>query len=146
MRILKVNSNKFETLSALIDGEVDNVAEVLKQVSVDPELKAQWAAHYRTKAALHGEFSASVDSGFAGRVSAALNDEPAILAPRAAEAKPAATASRWQRPLAGLAIAATVAAVSVIEYDLLSCLYFIYLFIPTRSTLLVSVEEKEAWN
>ena len=114
MRILRVNSSKFETLSALIDGEVDNVADVLKQVSADPELKAQWAAYYRAKAAMQGEYTPGVDAGFADRVSAAINDEPAILAPRVSTPSQPVTANRWQRPVVGLAIAATVAAISII--------------------------------
>lgn len=114
MRVLRVNDSKYEALSALIDGEADNAADLLKQVSSDPELKARWEAHYRAKAAMHGEYAPQLDSGFASRVSAALDSEPAILAPRGATVRKASTGNRWQRPLAGLAIAATVAAVSII--------------------------------
>lgn len=112
--------NKFEALSALIDGECDNPAELLVQVGADPELRARWREHYRSRAAMHGTYSHALGDDFASRVSAELEKEPSILAPGIARPAPGVKSLRWQKPALGLAIAATVAAVSVFGLNNLS--------------------------
>ncbi len=104
---------KYEALSALIDDECEDAAGMLKQVGADPELRARWQEHYRTRAAMHGEYTPVLDADFADRVSAALASEPSILAPRVARPIPEAIPARWRKPALGLAIAATVTAISV---------------------------------
>ena len=112
--------NRYEALSALIDGEVEDTAGLLKQVGADPELRARWQEHYRTRAAMHGEYTPALGSNFADRVSAALEKEPSILAPSVAKPISDAKPARWKRPALGFAIAASVAVVSVLGLNNLS--------------------------
>lgn len=109
--------NKFEALSALIDGEVEDNASLLKQIGTDPELKARWQEHYRTRAAMHGEYAPALDSNFADRISVALENEPSILAPGVSRSISNANPARWKKPALGFAIAASVAVVSVLSLN-----------------------------
>jgi len=106
--------NKYEALSALIDGEWENIVGLLKQVSADPELRSRWEEHFRTRAVLHGDYTYLPRHDFAAQVREAIGNEPAILAPRIANSISNLQSSRWHKPVLGFAIAATVAAVSVL--------------------------------
>ena len=106
--------NKFEALSALIDDEFEDAAGLLKQVGADPELRARWQEHHRTRAALHGEYTPALGSNFSDRVRAALEREPSILAPSVARSTSGTKPANWRKPALGFAIAASVAMVSVL--------------------------------
>ncbi len=115
-------------VSALIDGESDAAesAETLRKLGRDARLKAYWERQHLAREALHAELSPALDTGFAARVAAAVEAEPAILAPQSRPVEPVAPAASgapsgsvgYRRPLAGLAIAATVAAVSIAALQL----------------------------
>jgi len=106
-----------EQLSALIDGELDRAETdaVIGRLCGDPVLLRQWHDLHRAGDALRSNEVAACDGfQFCARVSAALADEPTVLAPRSA----AATGLR--RFLApALAVAASVAAIGFIAVPLL---------------------------
>lgn len=102
-----------ERLSAFIDGEL-NAAEsdsLVSEILADDELRASWAQYHLMRDAMQTN-SAPIDTALdmATRVSAALENEPTVLAPhKKHKAIPAMV-----KQVAGMAIAATVAASAVL--------------------------------
>jgi sigma-E factor negative regulatory protein RseA len=99
-----------ELTSALLDGELDAASQervVTSLLGGDPEARACYARYRLIGDTLRGE-SAIDTSPVAAGVQAALKDEPVILAP-SRTATP-----RWARPLAGAALAASVAAAAIV--------------------------------
>ena len=121
-----------EQLSALVDGELppEETALLLRRLEREPQLRARLARYALAGDVLRGE-RLQAGPRFAMSVAQALADEPAhapaVTATAAAPAAEAAAgtvpaaalrrvrvgAPRWSGPLAGLAVAATVAAVTV---------------------------------
>ncbi len=104
-----------EGLSALADGECDELesARTLKALRADAALRDRWSRIHLARAVMRGEHGGLLGEDFAGRVARAVDGEAHMLVPeRAAEEPP--RPRRWARPLAGLAIAASVAVVSVV--------------------------------
>jgi negative regulator of sigma E activity len=102
-----------EQLSALLDGELppEETTLLLKRLGREAEL-AQRLTRYRLCGdVLRGE-RVQPRADFTMRVSAAIAAEPPLPAPRAVARRTGGT--RWLRPLAGLAVAASVAVVAVL--------------------------------
>lgn len=95
-------------LSELIDGELatGEVRVVFDAVKSDADLRRRWQEYQLIGDILRGE--KSLGSDITARVMAALDDEPVVLAPRAARHQP------WQRTL--LAVAATLAGVAAVAW------------------------------
>ena len=105
-----------QNLSALMDDHLDDSATVLQNLNDDD--RAYWERMHLTRDVLRGEFAGLLDKRFASRVSQALETEvdaqaddkvvplePKLTTPRAT--------NNWRQMAGGLAVAATVAAVSV---------------------------------
>lgn len=94
-----------EHLSSLIDGEVDRKGRkfLLRRLAGDAELQGVWNRMHAVRACLHKEGLAGSD--LVSRVAREIEAEPA---PR-----PGA-ATRWLRPVAGGAIAASVALMAIV--------------------------------
>ncbi len=104
-----MNKDNREWLSALADGELQG-AELkrgLDALRSDAELQASWSAYHL----IRDSVSSNLDEGVAPqlhlRISAALQDEPTILAPQSRRRS-------WVKQAAGLAIAASVAGVAIV--------------------------------
>lgn len=97
-----------EWLSALLDGEIDDVegARVLKRLSQDQTLRRRWSEYCLIGDALRGE--ALVQPGLDQRLHKALAAEPTLLAP----VKRKRHSRHYTRPIAWTAAAAAVAAVT----------------------------------
>lgn len=78
-------SNLKEKLSLLLDDELDSQESLrlFQRIGTDPTVKAQWNRYSRISAAMRSGQVLMPDDGFADRISAALADEPTILAPAA---------------------------------------------------------------
>ena len=102
-----------EQMSALMDEALPPAeAELLlRRIAQDPALAAKWSRLHLIRDALQGELPKGCDPALAQRVGAALAGEsqPAAMV--------AAARSRWVRPLAGLAVAASMAAVAVVGFQ-----------------------------
>ncbi|QKT02405.1 sigma-E factor negative regulatory protein [Ectothiorhodospiraceae bacterium 2226] len=98
-----------EHISALVDGQVDAREEqsLLDRLGKDAELRAAWGRYHLIGDALRNDLPVAVDTGIAARVSAALEQEPAILAPRR-------RILQHPKRAAGLAVAASVLGVAVL--------------------------------
>lgn len=99
-----------ELISALLDGEVapeDQQATLDRMFEAGPDASETFG-RYRLIGDLMRDESTPIVA-VADRVRDALRDEPAILAPQRPEHR-----SRWLRPLAGAALAASVAAAAIV--------------------------------
>lgn len=95
-----------ELLSGLVDDELSELEErrVHKALGNDPSLRATWERYHVIRAALRNELDVPAGAGLPERVSAALAAEPAA-------------AVRWRpaaRTIGGLAVAASVAALTIV--------------------------------
>jgi sigma-E factor negative regulatory protein RseA len=101
-----------EQVSAFLDGELpDTETELLlKRLTRDGELRESFGRYALIGEALRGAGSQILTRGFASRVNLAIDGEPAHAVPHAQPAH----APRWWRPLAGVTVAAGVAAVAIV--------------------------------
>ena len=102
-----MNEELDSQLSAMFDDELaPGECELLaRRLSRDEQLKARWGRYAVIGAAIRSERGVRLNAPLAGRVSAVLLAEPALVT--APGARP--TAVRWWQPLAGAAVAAGVA-------------------------------------
>jgi len=79
-------SQKFENLSALVDGELidsnSSSSHVLDAVKNDADLQLKWKSYHLIRDGLRQELPANINFDIADRVAQALVSEPAILAPK----------------------------------------------------------------
>lgn len=96
-----------ESLSALMDGEASEIE--LRQVvraCDDAELRGTWTRMETTRSLMRSDLSELAPAGLADGILAALDEEPAMSR--------TGSLPGWIQPVAGLAIAATVALVAVL--------------------------------
>jgi sigma-E factor negative regulatory protein RseA len=101
-----------EQVSAFLDGELpDTETELLlKRLTRDGELRESFGRFALIGEALRGSGSQILTRGFASRVNLAIDGEPVHVPALATPPR----ASRWWRPLAGVTVAAGVAAVAIV--------------------------------
>lgn len=99
-------------VSAFVDGELpENEAELLvRRLSQDAVLRQQVAEYLAIGRVVRGEYSVKGSDGLRERISAELEERPLQ---EAADTAVTQTSSRYVRPLAGFAIAATVALAAI---------------------------------
>jgi sigma-E factor negative regulatory protein RseA len=95
-----------ETLSCLMDGELDRDAQVflLRRLAGDPEMTATWRRYHLVRSCMHQEMASG--QCIAERVSEAIASEDV---PTRESSLPS-----WMRPVAGAAIAAGVALFAIV--------------------------------
>lgn len=105
-----MNDEQVELTSSLLDGELDSAGQARAISAIldggDEELE-RFGRYRLIGDVMRGE-SAVLATSVAQRVHQALRDEPVVLAP------PRRHNPGWLRPLAGLAVAASVAAAAVV--------------------------------
>jgi negative regulator of sigma E activity len=104
-----------EQLSALLDGELppEQTDFLLKRLGRDAELRATLARYQLVGDTLRGE-RVRARPDFMLRVSAAIAAEPPLAAPAVRPVRGRSAWATWLKPVAGLAVAATVASVAVV--------------------------------
>ena len=110
-----MNEELDSQLSAMFDDELaPPECELLaRRLSRDEHLKARWGRYAIMGAVIRAERGVRLNAPLAGRVNAVLLAEPALAAQTAPRDRSAARL-RWWQPLAGAAVAASVAAVSIL--------------------------------
>ena len=110
-----MNEELDSQLSAMFDDELlPAECELLaRRLSRDEYLKARWGRYAVIGAVIRAERGVRLNAPLAGRVNAVLLAEPALAAPTAPRDRNQARL-RWWQPLAGTAVAAGVAAVSIL--------------------------------
>jgi sigma-E factor negative regulatory protein RseA len=107
-----MNEELDSQLSAMFDDELASTeCELLaRRLSRDGELKARWERYAVIAAAIRAERGVRLNARVARRVSVIVGSEPAL----AGQSAPRRLERRWLRPAAGAALAAGVAAVSIL--------------------------------
>jgi sigma-E factor negative regulatory protein RseA len=110
-----MNEELDSQLSAMFDDELPTAeCELLaRRLSRDEQLKARWGRYAVMGAAIRSERGVRLNAALAGRVSAVLLAEPE-LGVQSTPAGGRRGAVRWWQPVAGVAVAAGVAAVSIL--------------------------------
>ena len=110
-----MNEELDSQLSAMFDDELPPAeCELLaRRLSRDENLKARWGRYAIVGAVIRAERGVRLNAPLAGRVNAVLLAEPALAAHTAPRDRSAVRLHWWQ-PLAGAAVAASVAAVSIL--------------------------------
>lgn len=98
-----------ERVSALLDGELaeHELQSAMDELLAKDDNRKAWARYHLIGDTLKRNLPTGIDHDFSSRVMAVLDDEPTVLAP------PPSRAS-WGQRAAGLAVAASVAAVAVL--------------------------------
>jgi len=118
-----MNEELDSQLSAMFDDELpeDQCLLLARRLSRDDALKARWRRYAVMGAAIRverqgaGMLAVRLDTNLAARVSAVISAEPALAADAVAQGGVSKVAGmRWWQPIAGGAIAAGVAALSVL--------------------------------
>lgn len=97
-----------EKISALMDGELERgeSAGALKALESGGEARETWRSYHLIGDAMRE--TRLLSAGFAGRVIAAIDNEPTVLAPRRPLLAATTAAMRWSAMAAGLAAVAFV--------------------------------------
>ena len=104
-----------ESVSALMDGETGaGATDAIHELLRDEGARRAWARYHLISDCLRGTLPERIDAALAGRISAAVGLEPTVLAP-VRKTPP----RRILKSLAGLAVAASVAAMAIfaIQYS-----------------------------
>ncbi|MFT4581785.1 MAG: sigma-E factor negative regulatory protein RseA [Gammaproteobacteria bacterium] len=97
-----------ETLSIAMDGELgSSTAALLGRVADDSDDTDTWARYHLIGDVLRDQLSELAPPNFATDLGRKIAQEPTVLAPRI-------RLQSWIRPLAGLAVAASVAAIAIV--------------------------------
>jgi sigma-E factor negative regulatory protein RseA len=109
-----MNEELDSQLSAMFDNELPGAeCELLaRRLSRDEQLKARWGRYAAIGATIRAEGSVRLNVDMARRVSAAISSEPVMQEAVAHTRR--RDALRWWRPLTGMALAASVAAVAIL--------------------------------
>jgi sigma-E factor negative regulatory protein RseA len=101
-----------EQVSAFLDGELPSSETelLLKRLTRDAELRESFGRYALIGESLRGSSRVPLTRGFAARVNCAIDGEPAAATLAAVHGN----RPRWWRPIAGAAVAASVAAVAVL--------------------------------
>jgi len=96
-----------ESLSALMDDEANEleIERVLSRIADDPELRRAWVRYNMVRAVTAGQHPARLDLDVSAQVRAAVGGEVQ---------RTAGSRQRWLRPLASMAVAASVATAVVL--------------------------------
>jgi len=110
-----MNEELDSQLSAMFDDELapEQCELLARRLSRDEQVKSRWGRYAVIAAAIRSERGVSLNPPLAGRVSAVILTEPALKGSATAQGVRRA-ALRWWQPIAGAAMAAGVAAVSVL--------------------------------
>ena len=98
-----------EHLSALVDGEISRETGrfLVRRLGADDQLRATWTRYHLVRDCLRHQDGSIAGDDLCARVSRALVNEQPVKPPRALP-------TSWLKPVAGLAIAASVALMAIV--------------------------------
>ena len=103
-----MNETKKEQLSAFMDDEIGGLhTNLVDDLLKDPELLDTWSRYHLISDSLKQGLPERIDRNLAKKVSGSLRNEPVIVAPHR-------STHRFIKPVAGFAIAASVAALAIL--------------------------------
>jgi sigma-E factor negative regulatory protein RseA len=112
-----MNDSLDEKISALVDGELDDIGQraALTALQKDEAQRKRWERYHLMSDILQRNTPPAMDLQLSSRVMQALENEPAILAPKPTKPSndPLPNQDMWKRRVAGFAVAASVAMIGV---------------------------------
>jgi len=105
-----MSEQKYEKLSAVIDGESDVDDKLIQDIDTDEELGVRWQRYHLIRDALTNHLPEQGALDISERVAAALKNEPTVLAPTRRR-----ISQKIMKQAAGLAVAASVATIAVMS-------------------------------
>ncbi len=116
---------QFEKISALIDGELPDAEanKLLDQILSDDDLLKQWESLCRARDSISPDVEYHLSADFVKSVSTEVASDVTVLMPESPSSKGNVSeiqVSTWGRPLAGFAIAASIAAVTFLGVSLMN--------------------------
>ena len=104
-----MSEDKREQLSAMMDGELEAAdAGIVDTLVNSDNLRSSWSRYHMISDCLQQQLPEAVDKDLAQKISDSIESEPHILAPSTT------TRSSFLRPVAGFAIAASVATIAIL--------------------------------
>lgn len=104
-----MSDERKEKISAMIDGELGrDTQSAIDDLLQTPFLKDSWTRYHLISDSLQQQLPEAIDSDLAARVSSSIENEPFILVPEVA------SKNAFLKPLAGFAIAASVATMAIL--------------------------------
>ena len=108
-----MNDKQNELVSALMDGELDGTSDdLIKSINDNTSLKDTWWRYHIISDALRAEKTVIAHKSLTERISAEIANEPVVLAPAALKSENKGLS--WQKSVAGIAIAASVATLAIL--------------------------------
>lgn len=109
--------SKTERLSALVDNETDafETRRLIDELIRSEDDRAQWARYHLIGDSLRGGMRQVAPANFLDGVRQGISDEEPF-----ALAEPETARSPWLRPVAGLGVAATVAVVTLLGFQMMA--------------------------
>jgi sigma-E factor negative regulatory protein RseA len=101
-----------ESVSSFMDGEIDDHTSILDKLKSCNETKACWLRYHVIRDTLRDSRTVNLSPDFSSRVMSALESEPVVINPRFSRYR-TSFRRHMLKPVAGLAIAASVAAITV---------------------------------
>ena len=111
-----MSEDKLEKISALMDGELDSRERdiAIENIEVDPETMRSWQRYHIIGDTMRNTMPVAVKPDLAMKLNEMLENEPTILAPKTSHKRKSKFISKdFTKPLAGLAVAASVTAVAI---------------------------------
>ncbi len=104
-----MNDQKLTAISVFMDGEADDdqINVTMSGLINDESMRATWVRYHLISDCINHRVPRYMDPSLANRVSTALKQEPTVLAPYSPVVRAVV------KPLAGLAVAASVAALAI---------------------------------
>ena len=104
-----MSEERKERISALVDGELSGDSQsTIEDLLKMPALNSSWARYHLISDSLKGNLPVVIECELAARISDKIKEEPTVLAPQPA------SGNKLYKPLAGFAIAASVAAMAIL--------------------------------
>ena len=107
-----MSDEKFEKLSAFMDGETELTRSELDELSSSEELKACWSRYHVIRETMTQRVNMQVTDDWYDKLNAQLENEPVVLAPANIKSSPG---QKVFKQVAGFAVAATVAAIAIVS-------------------------------
>lgn len=111
-----MSDESLEALSAAMDGETSQfeLRRLLDRTEKEPNISHTWNRYHMARQALHAQATDQPQIDLVGRISAALERETIAPLARDAEEASVSAVQPWWKPLASMAVAASVTAVVIL--------------------------------
>ena len=105
-----MTEKNFETLSAVMDGEMEPTQAMLEKIAQDDSLRQGWSRYHLIRSVIQDGSAPDVFPDLQAQISEMIEGEPTVLAPK----QKRFSARAFVKQASGMAIAATIATIAVV--------------------------------